>query len=181
MSARIFDTILIACIAWLVLIPVVATAHGGNYIITETRHDYQVVASLSPSPLAVGLGDISIAILNAETYQPALAEQIHVELRTPDGAVISYPATPELGPDQAIYGSHTLDFNESGTWNVDVIIVRQGIEERFSATVEVAGAALRWLNLVAYMVPLLALGLMIGLAALRNRIVQGQQNAEVES
>jgi hypothetical protein len=45
----------------------------------------------------------------------------------------------------------------------------------------VAGAAWRWLNVLIYMLPLLALVVLIGLAALRNRLTRPASTPALET
>ncbi len=146
-----------------------AQAHGGNYIISEARGRYFVVVSLSPAPATVGRADISIAVRNSTDYTPLPVERVTVQLISGNDAPISYDAPAEGNAADAIYGSHVIDFTTSGAWRV-LVTINDGTEtHEFAADVQVAGGALRWLNVAAYMLPLAALFGLIGLAALRNR------------
>ena len=147
-------------------------AHGGNYIINEARGRYFVVAALSPAPLSVGRGDLSIAVRDSTSYVPLPVERVSVQLVPANGATTDYVAAPEGAASEAIYGSHTLDFTNTGDWRVVVTVVDAGTPMEFTSTVAVAGGAWRWFNTIIYLLPLLVLGLLIGLAALRNRILR---------
>lgn len=152
--------------------PTSTEAHGGTQLIVESRNGYQIFVSLSPSPPSVGLGDLSIGLIDLETYQPAPAEAVTVEVHSPDGTATTYSTVIDGDPSLAIYNLHTLDFTEAGVWRVNILVTRAGATETFGSDVQVASVVVRWLSLLAYMVPVLALALMIGLAALRNRLVE---------
>ena len=152
---------------WWLLVASVA-AHGGNYIINEARGRYFVVASLSPAPMSVGRGDLSVAVRDSTSYAPLPVEQILVRLVPVNGATTEYNAAPEGASSDAIYGLHTLNFADSGDWQVVVTVIDAGTRLEFSSTVAVAGGAWRWFNTIIYLLPLLVLLLLVGLAALRN-------------
>jgi len=90
-------------------------------------------------------------------------------------------ARPDGAPADAIYGLHTLDFTSAGDWQVVVTLVDDGQPLEFKTTVNVAGAAWRWINVIVYMLPLLALVVLIGLAALRNRLTRPASTPALET
>ena len=159
-----------------------AAAHGGDYIINEASGRYFVVVSLSPAPMSVGRGDLSVAVRgSAPPYAPLPVEQVMVRLTAADGVSMVQAARPEGAPADAIYGLHTLDFTSAGDWQVVVTLIDDGPPLEFKATVNVAGAAWRWINVVVYMLPLLALVVLIGLAALRNRLTRPASTPALET
>lgn len=167
--------------AMLLLTSAQALAHGGDYIISEARGRYFVVVSLSPAPMSVGRGDLSVAVRDSTSYAPLPVEQVQVRLIDADGASLDQAASPEGPPADAIYGLHTLDFTSPGDWRVVITLVNDGVPEEFNATVNVAGAAWRWINVVVYMLPLLVLAMLIGLAALRNRMTRPASTPALEA
>jgi hypothetical protein len=159
-----------------------AQAHGGDYIISEARGRYMVTATLSPAPMSVGRGDLSVAVRDsAPPYAPLPVERVLVRLIAADGAMMAYSASPEGPPADAIYGLHTLDFTSAGDWQVVVTLVGADQPVEFAATVKVAGAAWRWINVVIYLLPLLVLVALIGLAALRNRLTRPASTPALET
>jgi hypothetical protein len=158
-----------------------AWAHGGDYIINESSGRYFVVVSLSPAPMSVGRGDLSVAVRDSASYAPLPVEQVLVRLIAADGATLEQVAAAEGAPADAIYGLHTLDFTSAGDWQVVVTLVDAGQPIEFKATVNVAGGAWRWINVVIYMLPLLALVILIGLAALRNRLTRPASTPALEA
>lgn len=158
-----------------------ALAHGGDYIISETRGRYMVIVSLSPAPMSVGRGDLSVAVRDSTSYMPLPVEQVKIRLIDADGASLDQDASPEGPPADAIYGLHTLEFTSSGDWRVVVTLVNGGVAEEFAATVKVAGGAWRWINVAIYMLPLLVLAMLIGLAALRNRLTRPASTPALEA
>ncbi len=158
-----------------------ASAHGGTYIVNETRGRYFVVASLSPGPMSVGMGDISVAVRDSSTYQPLPVSQILVELIPASGQPASYVLAAEGRPEDAIYSLHTLDFNRQGDWQVLVRLENGGAVEEFTATVAVIGGEWRWINVGIYFIPLLALAALVGLAALRNRKLRQTSTQQLET
>ncbi len=148
--------------------PLAADAHGGNYILNDIREGYQVIASLAPAPLSVGKGDISIAVVDPASYQPKPVDEVTVTLTDPAGKETAYTM---LAEGEAVYNGHTLDFSSTGNWQVRVDLHDNGSVLPFQAQVNVAGQGMRWLNTAIYFIPLLVLGGLIGIAALRNRLV----------
>jgi hypothetical protein len=177
------NLILIGLIGLLLLFSTAtARAHGGDYIINESSGRYFVVASLAPAPMSVGRGDLSVAVRDsAPPYAPLPVERVLVRLIAADGAITAHTASPEGAPADAIYGLHTLDFPSAGDWQVVVTLIDSGQPVEFKATVNVAGAAWRWLNVLIYMLPLLALVVLIGLAALRNRLTRPASTPALET
>ncbi len=158
-----------------------ASAHGGTYIVNETRGRYFVVASLSPAPMSVGMGDLSVAVRDSSTYQPLSVSQISVQLAPASGPPIRYLAAAEGAPADAIYGLHTLDFNAQGDWQVLVRLENGAEVEEFTATVTVIGGEWRWINTAIYFIPLVALAVLVGLASLRNRRLRETSIQQLET
>jgi hypothetical protein len=176
------NLILIGLVGLLLLLSAApARAHGGDYIINEASGRYFVVVSLSPAPMSVGRGDLSVAVRDSTSYAALPVEQVLVRLIAADGAALEQAATAEGAPADAIYGLHTLDFTSAGDWQVVVTLVDDGQPIEFKATVNVAGAAWRWINVVVYLLPLLALVVLIGLAALRNRLTRPASTPALET
>jgi len=176
------NLILIGLVGLLLLFSTAPTeAHGGDYIINEASGRYFVVVSLSPAPMSVGRGDLSVAVRDSASYAPLPVERVLVRLIDTDGAIMAHTASPEGAPADAIYGLHTLDFTSAGDWQVVVTLIDDGPPLEFKATVNVAGAAWRWINVVVYMLPLLALVVLIGLAALRNRLTRPASTPALET
>ncbi|MBM7842707.1 hypothetical protein [Herpetosiphon giganteus] len=163
-------------VCWVVLASLwwtnLAAAHGGNYVISETRDQYFVVVSLAPGPMSVGRGDASIAVRNSSDFAALPVDTISVVLIDPDGEEFGYTPAPESRPEDAIYGSHDLDFSSSGEWQFLLRLTEAGQTQEFRTTVNVAGGIMRWLNVILYMVPIIVLAILITLAALRNRMLR---------
>lgn len=163
-------------VGWVVLASLwwtdLAAAHGGNYIINETRNQYFVVVSLAPAPMSVGRGDASIAVRNSSDYAALPVEAISLVLIDPDGQEFRYTPAPESRPEDAIYGSHDLDFSSSGDWQFLMSFSEAGQTQEFRTTVNVAGGIMRWLNVILYLAPIIVLAILITLAALRNRMLR---------
>jgi hypothetical protein len=170
-----------AVIALLSLAMPNASAHGGSYIVNETRGRYFVVASLAPGPMSVGKGDLSVAVRDSRTYQPLPVSRISVRLGPKSGPPIDYPAAAEGRAEDAIYSVHTLDFNAQGDWQLVVRLENGGDVEEFSATVPVIGGAWRWINVVIYLLPILVLVALVGLASLRNRRLRQTSIQQLET
>jgi len=128
---------LLACLA--ALLPGSTLANGGQVRIDRQRVGaYDVTVTSSPSPLRVGLVDISVLLQRPETDEPVLDARLLVMAEPLDGGdPIEHPATQDQATEPNYYAAE-FEIPSEGTWRFTVLV--DGPEGQGQASFEAAVA-----------------------------------------
>lgn len=107
-----------------------AEANGGTIKISNVRSGpFDLSAFTDPTPVRVGVCDISVAVAGAGSGDLVQDASVTVSVSPVDheGAAGSYPATHELATNKLFYAAHA-ELPAAGRWRVD-IAARSGLGE----------------------------------------------------
>lgn len=107
--------------------------------LTERKGDYRITVFTSPTPLRVGLVDISVFVQDASTGDPIPEARItlHATYRDRPAETISHAATAEAATNK-LFQSAEFELPEPGRWDVAVGVERlsEQMEVRFAMEVD---------------------------------------------
>jgi hypothetical protein len=116
--------LLLGAAVWLV-VPAAARGDGGTVRLAQQRGGYRITVFTDPTPLRVGLIDVSVLVQDAETGKPLPHVPATVRAMTEDGTVLEIPATAE-GATNKLLRAATLHLMREGRWRFEVTVDGQG-------------------------------------------------------
>ena len=153
--------------AWLVLgaMASLALADGGALRFSECRDGYQVAIFTTPTPLRVGLADISTLVQDADSGRPSpdVAVALTAYPIQPPQRRIRAVATTEAATNK-LFRAARLELSTPGRWHVEIDVSVSGANpgRPFSFEVDVADALPPWLRMSPWFAwPLLVIGLFV--------------------
>jgi hypothetical protein len=140
----------------------VARADGGKLQLTHRQDRYQVAVFTAPTPLRVGVADISVLLQDATTGQPLLHVPVDVSahpVASPEARVTG-AATTEAATNK-LFRAAQLELRNPGPWEVEVLVRGSPDPIRIHFEVAVAEAPPPWVELLPWMLcPFVALSLL---------------------
>lgn len=133
---------LLLLLGWLGL-PPAGFAHGGGspQLINAPAGTYLISAWSQPDPPRVGNFHLTIAIAQADNFEPVLGANVALELLHSSGQRLTAQATHEQATNKLFYESD-LKIGTTGQWTV-MIVVNQSEAVGFPLTVSPALSPLR--------------------------------------
>ena len=132
----------------IILARVSAFADGGAVQLRKEAGPFVITVFTAPAPLSAGPVDISLLLQNRNGLEPVLDANVSLLLReNASGSEISARPTREQAQNKLLYAA-PVTFTESGKWQLDITILRNGERARATGTIDVAPApemaASRW-------------------------------------
>ncbi|MCH2153531.1 MAG: hypothetical protein MK089_09355 [Phycisphaerales bacterium] len=117
----------------------IARADSGVVRASAIDGSWRITAFSEPTPLRVGLADLTVLVQNAEDDEPILNATVSLLLKheNPDRPSILIEATHENATNQMLYSS-LIDLPASGQWSVEVAVMRGEELGRLSFVAQVA-------------------------------------------
>jgi len=114
--------------AVLVLAQTTLWSDGGTVQLHKEAGDFVITVFTSPSPLSVGLADISVLLQNREGLEPVLDANVHLILHD-DASDIEFHAIPTRAQarNKLLYAAPVM-FASPGRWKIGVLVDRHGKE-----------------------------------------------------
>ena len=124
---------------------------------------WKITAFSEPTPLRVGLADLTVLVQNAEDDEPVLGATVSLLLKHEDSTMPSIltEATHETATNQMLYSS-LIDLPAAGRWSIEVAVMQGQQTGRLAFEAEVAEALPMIYELwFWFMLPALAIVLII--------------------
>lgn len=144
---RLPGTAIALCLLLPVGISGSAWADGGTVQLMERVGGTRITLFTSPSPLRVGLADVSVLVQDAETGDLCPCQSIRIHLTPSDAprSVIRAVASAE-GATNKLMQAALVELPEPGTWELEVACrTREGLQT-VTCPIEVASAPPRWVR-----------------------------------
>lgn len=140
-NRRLVALALLACLA--ALLPMSTLANGGQVRIDRQRvGPYDLTVTSSPSPLRVGLVDISVLLQRPETDEFVLDARLLVTAEPLDGGeTIEQPATQDQATEPNYYAAE-FEIPSEGTWRFTVLVDGPDGQGQASFEADVAGESI---------------------------------------
>jgi hypothetical protein len=138
----------------------VALGDGGAVRFSERRGDCVITVFTTPTPLRVGLVDVSVLVQDADSGNPRpdMPIMVHAHPVSHVDGTISVPATSKAATNKLMHAAE-LELGEPGWWHVDVVVQDLGPGPPIGFDVEVGEAPPPWLDLSLWIGwPLVAIG-----------------------
>ena len=102
-------------------------ADGGAVRISEARGDLQVTVFTAPTPLVVGVADVSVLVLDARSGKPRIDLPIRVTAAPIDRShrALRVEATNEAATNKLMRAA-SVTLGHTGTWQIEVAV--EGLE-----------------------------------------------------
>jgi hypothetical protein len=128
-----------------------ARADSGAVRLSEEKGKYRVTVFTSPTPVRVGLVDISVLVQDAATGEPASGVRvtIKVERRASPGVVEERPATSEAATNK-LYRAAMFELPAPGWYSVEVSVAGALGEAHGHFELEAAEPLPSWLGVVPW-------------------------------
>src|SRR5258705_9578992 len=124
----------------LILAQATALADGGAVQLRKEVGDLVITVFTSPSPLSVGLVDISVVLQSRTGLEPVLDANVFVFLREKvSGTEFQAHPTREQARNKLLYATPVI-FSKQGKWEITIAVGRNGKETAASGTLEVVSA-----------------------------------------
>jgi hypothetical protein len=94
-----------------------AWGDGGALVLHQRAGSVNISLFASPSPLRVGIADLSVLLQDAETQEVLLNGAIELELSKPGEKPIRVNATPGQATNRLLYAA-TVDIPSAGNWDI---------------------------------------------------------------
>lgn len=109
-------------VSWLALAPA-GFAHGGGtpQLVNAPAGAYLISAWSQPDPVRVGIFHLTIAVAQADTFEPILEAAVSVELLHSNGQQLMTQATHAQATNKLFYESD-LKIDTTGEWAVIIIV-----------------------------------------------------------
>ncbi|HZZ72333.1 MAG TPA: hypothetical protein VFE24_08770 [Pirellulales bacterium] len=136
---RALSWLLLLSLPWSVFVAS-AAADGGTLLGNASRGLRSFAVFVAPTPVRVGPADISVLVQSAAHSEkdPPAGAPLEIAAWPVDHAemVIHTPATP-AGATNKLLPSARLEFNEAGTWQIEVRLDGLPLEPRLTYAIEV--------------------------------------------
>lgn len=113
---------LLCLLAWLIVLPAVAKADAGAMRASRRQGKLRLTVFSDPSPLRVGLADVSLLVQNVETgellYPPAVIELSRVGQTS---SPVRYHATRAMATNK-LFQAAQFNLPQAGLWTAAVTI-----------------------------------------------------------
>lgn len=124
----------------IILAQATALADGGTVQLRKEAGPFVITVFTAPAPLSAGPVDISLLLQNRNGLEPVLDASVSLILRSEaSGAEIQARPTRERAQNKLLYAA-PLTFAESGKWQVNVSILRNGERTGATGTIDVEPA-----------------------------------------
>jgi hypothetical protein len=118
-----------------------ALADGGAVQFRKEAGPFMITVFTAPAPLSAGPVDISLLLQNRNGLEPVLDAGVSLILRSEaSGAEIEAGPTRERAQNKLLYAA-PVALAESGKWQINVSILRNGERTEATGTINVAPAA----------------------------------------
>jgi hypothetical protein len=125
----------------IILAQVSALADGGAVQLRKEAGPFMITVFTAPAPLSAGPVDISLLLQNRNGLEPVLDAGVSLILRSEaSGAEVQARPTRERAQNKLLYAA-PVTLAESGKWQLDVIILRNGERTGATGTIDVAPAS----------------------------------------
>jgi hypothetical protein len=151
-----------------------ALADGGAVQLRKEVGPFVITVFTAPAPLSAGPVDISLLLQNRNGLEPVLDASVSLILRSEaSGAEIEARPTRERAQNKLLYAA-PVTLAESGKWQLDVIILRNGVRTEATGIIDAAPAfemASSYWSYIAFP------PLMIVLFVVRERLIRRKAKA----
>lgn len=129
----------------------VVHADGGIVCLSERKGNYHITVFTAPTPVRVGLVDMSVFVQIAATGEPDLGARVRIRAvpRGRPDAAIEQTATNEQATNK-LFQAAVFDLPESGWWDVALLLDGLGEPIELSFAMEVEDALPRFWQLVPW-------------------------------
>jgi hypothetical protein len=120
-------------------------ADGGTMRLSGRAGGYRITVFTDPTPLRVGLVDVSVFVQDADTGEPAGGVRVMVQAAPhgrPDQAV-SHAATVEAATNK-LFRSAIFELSETGWWDIEATVDGEQGQTRVQFDVEVTDRPPSW-------------------------------------
>lgn len=115
-----------------------ALADGGTVQFRTEAGAFAITVFASPAPLSAGPIDISLLVQNRDGLEPVLDANVSLLLRPlASGTELRTPASRDQARNKLLYAA-PVTLAESGKWQIDVTILRNGERTDATGTIDVA-------------------------------------------
>ena len=151
-----------------------ALADGGAVQLRKEAGSFVITVFTAPAHLSAGPVDVSVLVQNRNGLEPVLDATVSLILRSQDsGAETEAHPTRERAQNKLLYAA-PVTLAESGKWQINVSILRNGERSGTTGTINVAPAfemASSYWTCIAFP------PLMIGLFVVRERLIRRKAKA----
>jgi hypothetical protein len=117
-----------------------ALADGGTVQLRKQAGPFMITVFTAPAPLSAGPVDISLLLQNRNGLEPVLDASVSLILRSEaSGAEMQARPTREQAQNKLLYAA-PVTLAESGKWQLDVTILRNGERTESTGIIDVAPA-----------------------------------------
>jgi hypothetical protein len=117
-----------------------ALADGGTVQLRQDAGLFVITVFTAPAPLSAGPVDISLLLQNRNGLEPVLDANVSLLLRAnTSGSEIRARPTREQAQNKLLYAA-PVTFAESGKWELDIAILKNGERTGATGTIDVAPA-----------------------------------------
>jgi hypothetical protein len=117
-----------------------AMADGGAVQLRQEAGPFVITVFTAPAPLSTGPVDISVLLQNRNGLEPVLDANVSLLLRgNASGSEIRVQPTREQAQNKLLYAA-PVTLAESGKWQLDITILRNGEHTNATGTIDVAPA-----------------------------------------
>jgi len=143
-------------------------ADGGTVQLHKEAGGFVITVFSSPSPLSVGLADISVLLQNRDGLEPILDANVHLILHD-ESSSIEFHALPTRAQarNKLLYAAPVM-FVSPGRWKMGILIERHGKETGAEGIVDVVPARAQ----VSYAGYIAFPPVMIVLFVIRERLIR---------
>ncbi len=124
----------------IILAQTTALADGGTVQLRKEAGPFVITVFTAPAPLSAGPVDISLLLQNRNGLEPVLDANVSLLLRgNASGSEIGARPTREQAQNKLLYAA-PVTLAESGKWQLDIAILRNGERTDATGTIDVAPA-----------------------------------------
>jgi hypothetical protein len=124
----------------IILAQATALADGGIVQLRKQAGPFMITVFTAPAPLSAGPVDISLLLQNRNGLEPVLDATVSLILRSEaSGAEIQARPTREQAQNKLLYAA-PVTLAETGKWQLDVTVLRNGERTEATGTIDVAPA-----------------------------------------
>jgi len=124
----------------IILAQTTALADGGTVQLRKEAGPFVITVFTAPAPLSVGPVDMSLLLQNRNGLEPVLDASVSLILRSEaSGTEIQARPTREQAQNKLLFAA-PVTLAESGKWQLDVTILRNGERTEATGTIDVSPA-----------------------------------------
>jgi hypothetical protein len=123
-----------------------ASADGGSLRLSGKKGGYQISVFTAPTPLRVGVVDISALVQDSSTGDPMTEVRVTVRMTKPGRRALEYPATAEAATNK-LFRAAQFELPEPGRWEMQVQVEGLHGLAVIGGLVDAAEPLPRWLEM----------------------------------